>query len=231
MNGFSAIKASSHNTRNNSEIRVRFFSERSELPKYKKHQRFVLIFSATAVEKKRVKKWNSWTVFQRAKRARIIQATTVKFVHGFSASEASSQNTRKTRKWTVFQRSKRCYCSRKKQQWNSWTVFQQAKRARIIQGTTVKFVYAFSASEASSQNIRNMGGKGITFYTLDRLISEKAIFRGKVIQYNFLGSIITFLGILNRRKTVKFVYYFSASEASSQNAWNSSEIFQHFTKV
>ena len=38
-----------------------------------------------------------------------------------------------------------------------------------------------------------MGGeKGITFYTLDRLISEKAIFGGKVIQYNFLGSIITF---------------------------------------
>ena len=99
VNGFSASEASSHNTRNNSEIRVRFFSERSKLPKYKKH-----------------------------------------------------------------------------------------------------------------------GGKGITFYTLDRLISEKAIFRGKVIQYNFLGSIITFLGIMNRRKTVKFVYYFSASEASSQNA-------------
>ena len=31
-------------------------------------------------------------------------------------------------------------------------------------------------------------------YTLDRLISEKSIFGGKVIQYNFLGSIITFSG-------------------------------------
>ena len=115
VNGFSASEASSHNTRNNSGIRVRFFSERSELAKYKKHQRFVFILSATAVENKK---------------------TTVKLMYGFSASEASSQNTRKIsetvshffyvlkqRRVRVFRREKRVSKSRKK--------------------TTVKFVNGF----------------------------------------------------------------------------------------
>ena len=58
----------------------------------------------------------------------------------------------------------------------------------------LKFIIAEVFEAFLAQTLGIGGGKGITFYTLDRLISEKAIFGGKVIQYNFLGSIITFSG-------------------------------------